>query len=213
MQVNNRQRLIIATNNFSKANEILLILKDNLISSIPDINFEFIHEHIPSEEFGMTYEQNALIKAQIYFSRFNTPILAEDSGLEIKILNNRPGIQSNKVVNGDDLYHCRWALYELKDKIDRSAKFISAIALVTKNLILITRGEIEGTITKEVSGDKGFSYDSIFIPKGYTKTFGELDIEEKNKISHRSIAVNKLIHIIESFNTIQCFDNTNILFD
>ena len=201
-------KITIATNNPIKSKELIDIFNNQLDNII---HFNNVDYNIEINEFGMTYEQNALIKAQAWFNRLNTPIIAEDSGLEIEALYNRPGIESNRIVMGDDEYHCKWALYELKNKVNRNAKFISSICLISENGIIITKGELKGTITKKPYGENGFGYDSIFIPNGYDVTFGQLDYNIKNKISHRAKAITKICKIINSYSIMESMLDGEIL--
>lgn len=201
-------KITIASNNRLKCSELISMFNEDLENII---DFNNVKEQLNIEEFGITYEQNALIKAQAWFNKLKTPIIAEDSGLEIEVLSNRPGIYSNNIVMGDDEYHCKWILYELKGKTNRKARFISSICLVSDKGVIITKGELEGTITQKSYGKHGFGYDSIFIPNGFDKTLAELDTSIKNRISHRKLAISKMCKIINSYSIMESLVEGEIL--
>ena len=129
-----------------------------------------------------------------FFEKYNLNVFADDTGLEIKALNNEPGVRSARYAgdhkNSTD--NINKILKELHDFEDRSARFKTVFSLITKDFSKLFTGIIYGEITKEVNGSKGFGYDPIFKPNGYSMTFGEIDSRIKNEISHRALATNKL---------------------
>ena len=148
-------------------------------------------------EDGNTLEANEVKKAVEICNATGLPALADDSGLEVEALNGAPGIMSARYADTDSERIAR-ILNELGDNRNRQAKFVCVIAIALNGEVIETfRGEVHGVITKEPRGNNGFGYDPIFIPDGYDKTFGELDAEIKNKISHRALAFQKAMEFIE----------------
>lgn len=189
------KQIVFATNNKHKLEEIRNILDHTLnILSLDDIN---CHEDIP--ETGSTIEENALIKARYIKEKYDYDCFADDTGLEIKSLNNEPGVYSARYAGNDhnSEKNMQKVLENLKDKNDRSACFRTCIALITGNKEYLFEGKIEGQIITEKKGESGFGYDPIFVPDGYTQTFAELGNDIKNKISHRALAVKKLINFLQ----------------
>ncbi|EHL84421.1 non-canonical purine NTP diphosphatase [Coprobacter fastidiosus] len=189
------KQIVFATNNKHKLEEIRNILDNTLnILSLDDIN---CHEDIP--ETGSTIEENALIKARYIKEKYGYDCFADDTGLEIKSLNNEPGVYSARYAGNDhnSEKNMQKVLENLKGKNDRSACFRTCIALITSNNEYLFEGKIEGEIITEKKGESGFGYDPIFVPDGYTQTFAELGNDIKNKISHRALAVKKLINFLQ----------------
>lgn len=189
------EKIVFATNNKNKLNEIRDILGSTMhILSLHDIN---CHEEIP--ETGATIEENALIKARYVKENYGYDCFADDTGLEIKSLNNAPGVYSARYA-GDEHNsekNMQKVLDNLKNKTDRSAQFRTCIALIKGDKEYLFEGKIEGKIITEKRGDSGFGYDPIFMPDGYDQTFAELGNNIKNKISHRALAVKKLINFLQ----------------
>ena len=189
------KQIVFATNNKHQLEEIRNILDNTLnILSLDDIN---CHEDIP--ETGSTIEENALIKARYIKEKYGYDCFADDTGLEIKSLNNEPGVYSARYAGNDhnSEKNMQKVLENLKGKNDRSACFRTCIALITSNNEYLFEGKIEGEIITEKKGESGFGYDPIFVPDGYTQTFAELGNDIKNKISHRALAVKKLINFLQ----------------
>jgi XTP/dITP diphosphohydrolase len=189
------KQIVFATNNKHKLEEIRNILDNTLnILGLDDIN---CHEDIP--ETGSTIEENALIKARYIKEKYGYDCFADDTGLEIKSLNNEPGVYSARYAGNDhnSEKNMQKVLENLKGKNDRSACFRTCIALITSNNEYLFEGKIEGEIITEKKGESGFGYDPIFVPDGYTQTFAELGNDIKNKISHRALAVKKLINFLQ----------------
>lgn len=189
-------KICFASNNIKKWQEI----KDKLsIDGIEVITLEMagITEDIP--ETGTTFHANALQKAQYVFDKTGLYCFADDSGLEVNVLNGAPGVYSARYAgeqrSTED--NMNKLLSELEGKEDRSASFITVIALIDEEGIHYFEGEIKGHIIGEKRGGSGFGYDPVFIPEGYTQTFAEMDSSEKNKISHRALAVADLINYLK----------------
>ena len=182
--------LIFATQNQNKLQEIKSMLPQNLqIKSLQDLNY---HKELP--ETHETLHENALEKANFVAQLFKTNCFAEDTGLEVEALNNAPGVYSARYA-GEQKNHTdniNLLLKNLKGKSNRTAKFRTVIALILNGKEYIFEGTVEGHIIEEPKGSKGFGYDPVFVANNYTETFAQISIEEKNNISHRAKAFNKL---------------------
>lgn len=182
--------IIIATNNQGKVREFKARLQNFEVYSLKDKGIE-----IEVEEDGTTFEENAIKKARTVADLTGILTMADDSGLEVFALDNAPGIYSARFGGEglDDKKRYEKLLSEMDGKTNREARFVSVIALCYpdgKNVTL--RGECYGEITTEPKGDGGFGYDPIFYYKPLKQTFGEISLEDKNKISHRALALDKL---------------------
>lgn len=183
-------KIIFASQNQNKVKEIQhLVGLDFQILSLTDLEF---YDEI--EEYGLTLEENACIKSRFIYENFKTNCIADDTGLIVDELNGEPGVKSARYAGEEkdpdkniDLLLCN-----LKNKNNRKAKFVTVISLIIDDKEYQFTGELEGTIANEKKGDGGFGYDPVFIPLGKKNTLAELTLEEKNKISHRAIAFNKL---------------------
>ena len=196
------KKIVLATANTHKVIEFQRILNELL----PDLELVAASQFpgVPEiEETGSTFAENALIKARAINEFTNLPALADDSGLVVEALNGAPGIFSARYAGlpADDLANVMKLLDEIKglDQALLSAKFECSIALVDKsqNLELVVDGQMPGQVIKEVRGENGFGYDPIFVPQGLTKTSSELSDSEKDKISHRGIALRKISVILK----------------
>jgi XTP/dITP diphosphohydrolase len=188
-------QLLFATHNKNKVFEVNNLLGDGCeILNLSDIGCE---QDIP--ETGLTLEENALIKARFVQAAYHLDCFADDSGLEIAALNNAPGVFSARYAGEakNDEANMQKVLMAMEDAMDRRAQFRTVIALLVKGEEHLFEGIIKGHITQEKIGTKGFGYDPIFIPEGFDRTFAEMEIEEKNKISHRAIAVKKLVEFLK----------------
>lgn len=194
------KKLIIASNNKNKVQEIKSILKEfNIdVRSLKEENID-----LEVIEDGKTFEENALKKAKeiaLYLKKQNKNdciILADDSGLEVEYLNNEPGIYSARYsgIHGDDKKNNEKLINKLKGvpMEKRNGKFVCVIAVADiEGRSFTIRGEVEGIILDSLQGKDGFGYDPLFYYEPLKKTFAELDKEEKNKISHRGIALKQL---------------------
>ncbi|MFQ9923905.1 MAG: XTP/dITP diphosphatase [Beduini sp.] len=192
------KELIIATTNNGKMKEMRTLLAP-LNIEVKSILDEF-NENIEIEENGKTFKENALIKAQAIADRTGKVTLADDSGLVIDALEGRPGVESARFLGHDTSYTIKnnHILELMKNKQDRSARFVCAIAIVIPNQKPILFEEtFEGEIAKEILGENGFGYDPIFYFPPLDKTSAEMSMEEKNQYSHRAKAVKKAIEIIK----------------
>ena len=186
--------LIFATGNQNKLLEINKIIPNNVkIISLKDLKFS---DDIPENE--NTIEGNAIYKAKYIYNKFNTNVFSDDTGLEVEALNGEPGVYSARYAGEacDSNDNINKLLKKLKKKKKKNERFKTIIALIIKNKIHTFEGIINGEILKNPIGENGFGYDSIFRPAGYSKSFAELSINEKNIISHRSLAIKKLINFI-----------------
>lgn len=184
------KKLIFSTNNEHKLEEVRAIL--NGIYSI--LSLKDIGDNTDIPETGTTLEDNAFIKADYLFGTYGYDCFADDTGLEVEALNNAPGVYSARYAGEQrsSVDNVNKLLIELRGKQNRKARFRTVIALVLDGKKYYFEGTIHGVITESPRGDSGFGYDPIFQPDGYDRTFAELGLEEKNKISHRAIAVQKL---------------------
>lgn len=182
--------IVFATNNAHKLDEVRAILnKKFIIRSLLDIGCT---SDIP--ETGATFHDNASQKSRFIRENYGMDCFADDSGLMVEALNNEPGVYSARYSGSRDMKaNMSLLLANLKDQQNRRACFITVISLILEGEEYFFEGRIEGHIGHEPSGEGGFGYDPLFIPEGYDKTFAELDASEKNRISHRAIAVQKLL--------------------
>jgi XTP/dITP diphosphohydrolase len=189
-------KLVFATANKNKVNEIQQFIPNSIqLLSLNDIN---CLEEIP--ETQPTIEGNASQKSFYIFDNYHLNCFADDTGLEIEVLNNRPGVLSARYAgeskNAND--NMDKVLEEMRDSTNRKARFKTVISLVMDGKEVQFEGIANGTILTEKHGGSGFGYDPIFQPDGYDKSFAQMDLSEKNKISHRAIAVNKLVEYLKS---------------
>lgn len=183
--------LVFATNNAHKLEEIRSILGDTIeIRSLADIG---CHEDIP--ETADTLAGNALLKARYVYERYGYDCFADDTGLEVTALGGRPGVHTARYAypdRHDPEANTQKLLSELDGKNDRAAQFKTIIALIEKGEERLFEGIVEGVIATEKRGTEGFGYDPVFSPEETGKTFAELGVDVKNRISHRARAVAKL---------------------
>jgi len=187
--------LIFASHNENKVNEIRQMLPNFVqLLSLNDIDF---HDEI--EETGSTLEENARIKAETIFKMTGKPVFADDSGLFVEALGGAPGVYSARYAGtGNSLDNIMRLLAELGESENRTAYFMTVFCIINQNGIFYLDGKAEGSITKQPKGSGGFGYDPVFIPDGFAKTFAEMMPEEKNQISHRYKAVQKLINFVRN---------------
>lgn len=192
-----KHTLLIASNNSDKIKELKHILKNTIFKIIAPSDIGGIEE---VEETGSTFEENAILKATVIAKHNHTYVFADDSGLEVEALNNRPGVYSARYagIGATNEQRIEKLLKEMEGKVNRKARFVCVIAISDPNEKVMTfRGEIYGKIIFAPRGKNGFGYDPIFQPDGYDKTFAELDSEIKNKISHRALATNKALAVLK----------------
>lgn len=182
--------LVFASNNEHKIREIYSLLgKSFKFLSLSDIN---ISEDIPEDE--PLIEGNALSKARFVYNASGLDVFADDTGLEISALNGLPGVHSARFAgdNKDSAANIEKVLSMLGDVKNREARFRTVIALILDKKEYLFEGIVNGTIIREKRGTKGFGYDPIFLPDGKIRTFAEMEMTEKNTISHRARAFEKL---------------------
>ena len=188
------KKIVLATSNPHKVEEI------NAITSGLGIEFIMPPEGFDPEETGLTFEENALIKAKEANKLTNMPTLADDSGLCVDALGGGPGIYSARYADSPTA-RIKKLLKELKDvpEENRTAKFVCAMALLDENgnVLFADRGECHGKIGYGVKGQNGFGYDPVFVIEGKNLTMSELSENDKNRLSHRANALNKVIDFIQ----------------
>lgn len=188
-------KICFGTHNLNKLAEIQkLVGSDIEIVGLDDIGCT---EDIP--ETGSTLEENALLKARYVFDNYHVNCFADDTGLEVDALGGEPGVYSARYAGepSDSNKNIDLVLDNLSDKTNRQARFKTVISLIIDGDVYYFEGVIEGEITHERTGKSGFGYDPIFLPEGSDLTFAEMSMEAKNKISHRGIAVRKLIRFLQ----------------
>lgn len=190
-------QLVFATHNQNKVKEIRPLISEKLeLLSLNDIHF-----FEPIEETADTLEGNSLIKAKTIKLLSKKNCFADDTGLEVAHLNGAPGVRSARYSGEDanDAGNIDKLLFEMRFATNRSAQFRTVITLLIDEDIYIFEGIVKGQIAKSPKGSNGFGYDPVFVPEGYTNSFAELTLEEKNKISHRALAFRKMIDFLKKF--------------
>ena len=186
-----KQQLVIATNNAHKLSEIQAVVGDKFdILSLKELG---CFDDIP--ETAETLEGNALQKARYIYERYHCDVFADDTGLEVKALDGRPGVHTARYAypdRNDTEANVAKILRELEGNNNRRAQFRTAIALILHGEEHLFEGKVEGYITTECRGTDGFGYDPVFSPEDTGKTFAELGVEVKNRLSHRARAVQQL---------------------
>jgi XTP/dITP diphosphohydrolase len=187
-------QLVFATNNQYKTNEVRTLLAGQYeVLNLSDIG---CIADIP--ETAATFAGNAELKSSFVVEKYNLDCFADDSGLEVEALNNEPGIYSARYAGErGDAANMQLVLQKMQGLENRKAKFRTVISLIRNREKFLFEGIVNGTIRETPAGTNGFGYDPVFQPDGYTQTFAEMTMEEKNKISHRAIAVNKLIAFLK----------------
>ena len=187
-------QLVFASNNQNKIKEIQSLLPD--IIQILSLEAIGCHEEIP--ETAHTIEGNAILKANYVTQKYGYNCFADDTGLEVTVLNGEPGVYSARYAGDqkDANDNMDKLLVNLKHKTNRSANFKTVICLNLNAQQHLFTGIINGKILEEKIGTNGFGYDPIFVAEGYTKTFAELTLKEKSAISHRGLAVQQLIDFL-----------------
>ena len=188
--------IVFASNNQHKINEIQQLIPAELkLLSLDSIG---CIEEIP--ETALTIEGNAILKANYVTEKYGHYCFADDTGLEVEALNGEPGVYSARYAgeqkNAND--NMQKLLKNLGSSTQRNAQFKTIICLNINGEQHLFEGIVKGKIGLEPKGNQGFGYDPIFIPDGYTTTFAEMSMEEKSKISHRGLAVEKLVRFLTS---------------
>ena len=200
--MDNKPRLLIATHNKGKAEEIQAVLRDLDVEMIlpTEIGLE-----LDVEEDGQTYAENAMKKAQAFSQASGLIALADDTGLEVEALDGKPGLHSNRFgpplgegLGRTDASRRAYLLQELSGKPRPwVAKFRATVAVASPEMgVKLVEGICPGEIIPHERGEGGFGYDSIFLLKGINKTMAELELDEKNRLSHRGQALRKVIPIL-----------------
>lgn len=189
------KELVIASNNPGKIKEIRVLVSGIDLRSLKDIGFE---KEIP-EPYN-TFNENAATKAKTVYEFCGKNVFADDSGLCVPALDNAPGVISAHYAGfpRSDERNLQKLLDELKGKTDRAAYYKAVICLIWDRATTFFEGTCYGRISEEKRGEGGFGYDPVFVPEGYDKTFAELSIEVKNKLSHRGEAVRKMVAFIKN---------------
>ncbi len=189
-------KLVFATNNLHKLEELQAIIGDRIkLLSLKDIGCS---EEIPEEQ--PTLEGNAKQKSTYVFEKYGYPCFADDTGLEIEALNGEPGVYSARYAGEEKSAETNMnkVLEKLANKNNRNARFRTVISLIINGAENQFEGVVEGKILTGKKGDSGFGYDPIFQPNGFETTFAEMNITDKNKISHRGRAVEKLVKYLQT---------------
>ena len=189
-------QLVFASHNNHKIKELQEIFGERIkLISLNDLG---VIEEI--EENGLTIEENASLKAKYISNKFGVNVFADDTGLEIKALAGKPGVMSARYAGEEKnpLKNMEKVLQQMQNIDERSARFKTVISLMFDNNDYLFEGIVDGHILKEPIGNKGFGYDPIFMPDGYTLSFAQMDSETKNRISHRGKAVERLINFLKN---------------
>ena len=190
------QQLVFATNNLHKLEEVAAKISGQIkLLSLEDIGCT---EDI--EETGHTFAENASLKSNYIYQKYQVNCFGDDSGLQVDALNGEPGIYSARYAgtHGNHQANIDKVLDGLKEASNRSARFLTVISLIWEGQEHFFEGVVEGNIRHERSGAEGFGYDPIFEPAGYNITFAEMSMDQKNSISHRGRAMDKLIAFLNS---------------
>ncbi|MFZ4412220.1 MAG: RdgB/HAM1 family non-canonical purine NTP pyrophosphatase [Bacteroidales bacterium] len=183
--------LVFATNNLHKIKEISPLIQNNFhLLSLSDLNF---FDEIPETQDSL--EGNASQKAETIFNKFGKNCFADDTGLEIEALDGEPGVYSARYAGEGCSFqdNIDKVLLKMQGISNRKARFRTVISLIMQGKEYFFEGCVNGKILTEIHGNDGFGYDPIFMPDGFSISFAEMTLEQKNQISHRSIAVGNLI--------------------
>lgn len=186
-------KLVLASSNAGKIKELKEIMTDFDIVGYKELGYDF-----DIEEMGNSFYENALIKAKAVFSATGFPAIADDSGLTVNSLGGAPGIFSARYSGGGDVDNIAKLLRELQDKSDRTAKFSCCMVYYDGKRIITETGTTDGEILLSPQGNKGFGYDPVFYSFDLKKPFGKVTEEEKNSVSHRSRAAQKIANRIKA---------------
>jgi len=189
-------KLCFATNNNNKIKEVAQLLGSEFqLLGLKDIG---CNEELREDQ--STIEGNAQQKAAYVHEHYEINCFADDTGLEVEALNSEPGVFSARYAGPQrsDEDNMKLLLERLSSSPNRDARFRTVICAFINDQKYFFEGIVEGEIAENHNGDQGFGYDPVFIPKGYSRTFAQMSLEEKNKISHRSIAVKKLVEFLQT---------------
>ncbi len=191
------KKIVFATNNAHKLTEVKALAKN--FAEIVSLNEIGCSDEIP--ETGTTLEHNASQKSRYIFEKFHIDCFADDTGLEIEALDGRPGVYSARYAGEGCSFedNVNKVLTELSGEPNRNSCFRTVISLILNGKEYFFEGRIDGKIIESKSGTGGFGYDPIFIPNGHIQTFAEMPLDLKNRISHRGLAMKKMIEFFEKF--------------
>ena len=189
-------KLVFATHNPGKLQEV----RELLAPHYEVIGLTDLGDHEEIEETAQSLEGNAWIKARTVWQKHGLSCFSDDTGLEIEAFNGAPGVFSARFAGPekDPQANMDKVLHELKDQKNRNARFRTAVALLLNGKEYLFEGTVNGVITTSQSGAKGFGYDPIFSPNGFNTTFAEMDATTKNEISHRGLAIKKLVAFLKA---------------
>jgi len=188
------RQLVFATNNAHKTEEV----KNLLTGQYEVLNLAAIGCTTDIPETADSFAGNASLKSHYVNDNYQLDCFADDSGLEVEALNNEPGIFSARYAGGrGDQANLQLVLQKLEGQPNRKARFRTVISLLSNGKEYFFEGVVNGTIREIPTGTEGFGYDPVFEPEGYTQTFAEMSMEQKNQISHRAIAMRKLIAFLK----------------
>lgn len=189
-------QLVFATNNQHKIEEVA----QKIAGKIKLLSFSDIGCFDEIEETGLTFEANASIKSHFIYSKYHFNCFGDDSGLIVDALKGEPGVFSARYAgkHGDHTANINKVLIKLGNETNRQARFKTVISLMWNGIEHFFEGTVEGMITYKICGSAGFGYDPIFKPDGYDITFAEMSLAEKNKISHRAMALEKLVAFLDA---------------
>ena len=187
------RNICFVTGNQNKIIEVEKLIKNFKLISTKDLNF--YDEILETEN---TIKGNAFLKSSFIYNKFNINCFSDDSGLFINALGGDPGVRSARYASeiSDKEKNINLVLKNLRGEKDRSAAFKTCICLIIDGKTSYFEGSVKGVITSKRLGSRGFGYDPIFVPEGHDRSFAEMSLEDKNKISHRSIATKKLINFL-----------------
>ncbi len=190
------RKLVFATNNQHKLEEVQAIIGDTFqLITLAEIGCQ---DDIP--ETGETFHDNAAQKSQYLLDHFQVDCFGDDSGLMVEALNGEPGVYSARYSGSRDMEkNMDLLLRKMEGITNRNARFITVISLRLDGQHYFFEGQVDGQLLTARRGEKGFGYDPLFIPDGYTKTFAEMEMEEKTAISHRTRAVNKMAEFLREY--------------
>jgi len=192
-------RICFASHNQHKVKEIAAIAPEGVeVYGLDELS---IHEDIP--ETGDTLEENSILKAEYVYNRFKIPVFSDDSGLEVDALNGEPGVYSARYAGLEKSHEKNMTLLlnNLAGKTNRFARFKSVITFIdSQGQRMQFTGTVEGKIEEGKRGTNGFGYDPVFTPKGFDRTFAEMNDDEKNALSHRAKAFDQLLSYLKTLN-------------
>jgi XTP/dITP diphosphohydrolase len=190
-----KQKLLIASNNKHKVDEIAQLLGQQYqLLTLADVDFEG-----DIEETGLTLEQNSALKARVIYEKYGIDTLADDSGLEVDALDGKPGVYSARYAgtHGNHEANMDLLLQNMEGNSNRRARFRTVLTLLTNSGAWQFEGQVYGHILQQKHGSQGFGYDPVFQPDGHSCSFAQMTLEQKNLLSHRSIAIEKLIDFLQ----------------